>query len=59
MEPLDTMKRKAAFKPPKVQQSTVSDSRFGLRRLLLNPQERPRIAVYKTPGKGVKGEHLN
>lgn len=53
------MSRKKSFKQPKAQKSTITDSRFGVRRMFLNPQERPRIAVYRTPGKGVKGEHQN
>ena len=53
------MKRKEEFKQPKHQEVTIKDSRFGVRRMFLNTQERPRIAVYQTPGKGVKGEHSN
>ena len=53
------MKRKKEFERPKDKEVTVKDSRFGIRRMFLNTQERPRIAVYQTPGKGVKGEHLN
>jgi hypothetical protein len=30
----------------------IKDSRFGVRRLFLNTQERPRIGVYKKPGRG-------
>lgn len=53
------MKRKKEFKPEKAKEVSIKDSRFGIRRMFLNTQERPRIAVYQTPGKGVKGEHLN
>ena len=53
------MSRKKAFKPPKVEQATMSDSRFGVRRMFLTKQERPRIATYRTPGKGPNGESQN
>jgi len=53
------MNRKKEFKQPKIEKVTIKDSRFGVRRMFLNTQERPRIATYKTPGKGVQGEHLN
>ena len=33
-----------------------TDSRFGLRKLFLNENEKPSIAVYGTPGKGANGE---
>jgi hypothetical protein len=53
------MKRKKEFKMPKAQEVTIRDSRFGLRRMFLTAQERPRIATYSTPGKGPNGEHQN
>ena len=53
------MKRKSEFKAATPKPIKVNDSRFGIRRFFLNPQERPRIAMYKTPGRGVKGEHQN
>ena len=53
------MSRKKEFNPPKAEKVTFTDSRFGIRRMFLNKQERPRIATYRTPGKGVKGEHQN
>jgi hypothetical protein len=35
---------------------TIRDSRFGLRKLVNNP-ERPSIASYSAPGRGPNGEH--
>lgn len=52
------MKRKKEFKMAVAKPVTINDSRFGIRRLFLNSQERPRIKTYKNPGKGVSGEHL-
>lgn len=37
----------------------IKDSRFGLRRLFLNAQERPRIGLYAKPGRGQRGESAN
>lgn len=51
--------RKKEFTDSVVKPVTFNDSRFGIRRLFLNKQERPRIAMYRQPGKGVKGEHQN
>jgi len=53
------MNRKKEFQPPKAQEVTIKDSRFGIRRMFLTSQERPRIATYATPGKGPNGEHQN
>jgi len=52
------MKRKKAFKESVAKPATIVDSRFGLRKLFLNP-ERSSVAGYKHPGKGVNGEHQN
>lgn len=51
--------RKNEFKKAVVKPVVFNDSRFGIRRLFLNKQERPRIAMYRQPGKGVNGEHQN
>ena len=51
--------RKKEFKKEIQKPITLSDSRFGIRRLFTNTQERPRIAMYRTPGKGVQGESQN
>jgi hypothetical protein len=59
MEPMDTMNRKKEFKQPKAQKVTIQDSRFGIRRMFLNSQERPRIAQYRNAGRGPNGEHQN
>jgi len=53
------MSRKKEFKIPKAKEITIRDSRFGLRRMFLNENEKPSIAVYGTPGKGPNGEHQN
>ena len=46
--------KESVFKPP-----TVNDSRFGLRKMFLNTKEKPSIAGYSAPGKGVSGESQN
>jgi len=46
--------KKSVSKPKK-----VMDSRFGLRKLPQNSNERPSIAVWNTPGKGPNGESQN
>ena len=51
--------RKKEFKDANPKQETFNDSRFGIRRIFINKQERPRIAMYRQPGKGVNGEHQN
>ena len=53
------MKRSKEFGVKKANTATFKDSRFGLRRLFLSSQERPRVAAYRTPGKGPNGEHQN
>ena len=53
------MKRKKVFKSAVAKPLTVRDSRFGLRKMYLNPNESPSIAVFNTPGKGINGEHQN
>ena len=51
--------RKNEFKKAVVKPVVFNDSRFGIRRLFINKQERPRVAMYRQPGKGVKGESQN
>lgn len=46
--------KKAVAKPKK-----VIDSRFGLRKYYFNNNEKPRVAVYNTPGRGQNGESQN
>ena len=53
------MSRKKEFQPPKSKELSIRDSRFGLRKMFLNDNEKPSIAVYGTPGKGPNGEHQN
>jgi len=50
------MNRKQTFKESLVKPIVVNDSRFGIRRLLLNTQERPRIKSYRHAGRGQSGE---
>ena len=57
MEPLERVKRKDSFKEGAPKPTVINDSRFGIRRLFLNSQERPRIKTYSTPGRGQNGEH--
>ena len=59
MESLDTVKRKESFKEPLAKPITIKDSRFGIRRMFLTSQERPRIAQYRNAGRGPNGEHQN
>jgi len=58
MEQIRAM-RKKEFKESTPKPVTFNDSRFGIRRIFINKQERPRIAMYRQPGKGVNGEHQN
>ena len=53
------MKRTAEFKQVLAKPAKYIDSRFGIRRMFLNKQERPRVAQYAHPGKGPNGEHQN
>ena len=39
------------IKQPKFKQVTVNDSRFGIRKLNLNMDERPSILTYNNPGR--------
>jgi len=59
MEPLDAVKRKQNFEKSVEKPFEINDSRFGLRRFFLNEQEKPKIATYRTSGKGPNGEHQN
>lgn len=56
---MDAVSRKKEFTQNEPEEVTISDSRFGIRRLFINRQERPRIATYSTPGRGPNGEHQN
>lgn len=50
--------RKAEFKDEaKFKPTTIKDSRFGLRKIYLNPNEVPSIGLYSEPGRGPNGEH--
>jgi len=51
--------RSKEFNKSTVKPIVVNDSRFGLRRLFLNAQERPRVGLYSKPGKGTRGESAN
>ena len=39
------------FKAAAVKPTTISDSRFGIRKLYLTPNERPSIFTYNNPGR--------
>lgn len=49
--------KKKEFKKAVMKPIVVNDSRFGIRKMFINSQERPRIATYGTPGRGQSGEH--
>lgn len=53
------MKRRKEFQEGNPQPITVNDSRFGIRKFFLDPNERPSIKGYSEPGSGVNGEHQN
>jgi hypothetical protein len=44
--------RKKEFKQQGPKEVNIKDARFGIRRLFLNSQERPRVAQYMEPGRG-------
>lgn len=51
--------RKKSFNKAVIKPITINDSRFGVRRIFINKQERPRVATYRTPSqsdsKGLRG----
>lgn len=47
--------RKDEFKNGIFKPIQINDSRFGVRRLFLNAQERPRVFSYKNPGRAYWG----
>lgn len=51
--------RSKEFKKSTIKPLMVKDSRFGIRRLFINAQERPRTASYAKPGRGQHGESAN
>jgi hypothetical protein len=53
------MKRNGEFKDSNPKPLTINDSRFGIRRIFINKQERPRIGTYMNPGRGQNGESQN
>ena len=59
MEQMVTMSKKKEFKNAVAKPVVVNDSRFGIRRLFLTKQERPRIGNYMNPGRGPNGESQN
>ena len=56
---MDSVKRNSEFKQQIAKPAKYIDSRFGIRRLFLTKQERPRVAQYSKPGRGPNGEHQN
>lgn len=57
VEPLRTIDEfLAAFILPP---APIRDSRFGLRNIPLNENEKPSIWVHSTPGRGQRGESQN
>jgi hypothetical protein len=57
MGTMDSLRKE--FKNSTSKPLVIKDSRFGIRRLFVNSQERPRIATYSEPGRGQNGEHQN
>jgi len=53
------MKRRKAFKEGNPKPLVTHDSRFGIRKIYLNPNETPKIATYSSVGRGPNGEHQN
>lgn len=51
--------RNKEFKKSTTRPLVVKDSRFGIRRMFINAQERPRTASYAKPGRGQNGESSN
>jgi hypothetical protein len=52
--------RSSEFKVANAKPIIVNDSRFGLRKLFINENEKPSIGgVYAIPGKGPNGESQN
>jgi hypothetical protein len=59
MEPLVSV-RKKEFKTAIAKPITIRDSRFGIRKIYLNPNEEPSIGgVPQRPGRGPNGESQN
>jgi hypothetical protein len=52
------MKRKKEFKTAARTPIQIIDSRFGIRKMILN-NERSSVAGYKRPGRGQNGESQN
>jgi len=48
--------RSKAFKGEPFKQVKIKDSRFGLRKMYLNENEKPSVFTYQNPGRGANGE---
>jgi hypothetical protein len=53
------MRKKKDFDNAVSKPVTINDSRFGIRRIFLTKQERPRIGTYMNAGRGPNGESQN
>ena len=51
--------RKKAFKGETFKPITIKDSRFGIRKMYLNDNEKPSIFTYPNAGRGANGESSN
>ena len=49
-------KRSSSFKKALFKPITVNDSRFGIRKMYLNNNEKPSIFTYREAGRGANGE---
>jgi hypothetical protein len=50
-----TLKRAKEFKAAQPKLITVRDSRFGIRKIFLNDEEKPSIKSYMNPGRAYHG----
>ena len=51
--------RNKEFRGDKFKQVTIKDSRFGIRKMYLNENEKPSVFTYSNPGRGAQGESSN
>ena len=58
LSPFNSMKRRtSAFKEAVTKPTVIKDSRFGLRKLYLNDNEKSTTFSYLDAGRGANGEH--
>lgn len=52
-------KRKKEFDKSVAKPVTIKDSRFGIRKMFFNDNEKPSYTSYGSPGRGANGESLS